>query len=140
MEDELQPEQRTRAVRQSTAVDSTVGALCMYKNVCSLSPSAQEISLVQVVREFVGYTSVWWAQVLYITLVLLSLGLIWVLGLYNISAKLWRFRKCTLRKANFVSVQVQMFTRALLTNVQHITCTQLLLAVLQWTPDTSASA
>ncbi|KAL0037175.1 hypothetical protein WJX79_003951 [Trebouxia sp. C0005] len=81
MADELQPEQRTRAVRQSAPVDSTV------------------------VREFVGYASVWWAQVLYIVLILLSLGLIWVLGLYHIDAKLWRFRRCALGKAKFVSVQ-----------------------------------
>ena len=93
----------------------------------------------QVVREFVGYVSVWWAQALYFVLMLLSLGLIWLLGLYNIEAKLWRFRKCTLRKANFVSVQVQVFTGAVLTNVQHFTHIQLLLAVHQRTPDTCAS-
>ena len=92
----------------------------------------------QVVREFVGYASVWWAQVLYMVLVLLSLGLIWVLGLYNIDANLWRFRKCTLRKANFVSVQVQMVTSALLTNMQRFTHIQALLAVREWTPDTCA--
>lgn len=90
-------------------------------------------------REFVGYASVWWAQVVYIVLVLLSLGLVWVVGLYNINANLWRFRKCPLRKANFVSVQVQMFTWAVLTDIQEFTCTQLLLAVRQWTPDTCAS-
>lgn len=94
----------------------------------------------QVVREFVGYASVWWAQVLYIVLVPLSLGLIWVLGLYNLDANLWRFRKCTLKKANLVSVQVQMFTCTVLTNIQQFICTQLLLAVHQWTPDTCAGA
>lgn len=140
MADELQPEQRTRAVRQSAPVDSTVGALCRYNNVCSPSPTVRESSLVQVVREFVGYASVWWAQVLYIVLILLSLGLIWVLGLYHIDAKLWRFRRCALGKAKFVSVQVQMFTRTLLTNVQPFTCIQLLLAVHHWTPDTCAGA
>ncbi|KAL0028992.1 hypothetical protein WJX77_010388 [Trebouxia sp. C0004] len=44
MGDELRREQRTRAVRQPARVDSTV------------------------VREFTGYTSVWWAQVLYTVL------------------------------------------------------------------------
>ena len=57
---------------------------------------------------------------MYIVLVPLSLGLIWVLGVYNIEASLRRFRKCTLREANFVFVQVQMFTRALLSNIQHL--------------------
>jgi hypothetical protein len=90
----------------------------------------------QVVREFVGYASVWWAEVLYIVLIPLSLGLTWILGLYNTNASLWRFRKCSLRKANFVSVQVQIFTRALLSDIQHFISTQLLLAVHQRTPDT----
>ena len=95
-------------------------AFCKCNNVCNPSSTVQGILLVQVVRDFVGYASVWWAQVLYIVLVLLSLGLIWVVGLYNMKANLWRFRKCTLRKANFVYVQVQIFECALLINIQHL--------------------
>ena len=117
MGDELQREQRTRAAGQSTPVDSTVWHSASARTYAACLQQPRKGSSVQVVREFVGYASVWWAQVLYTFLILLSLGLIWVLGLYNIDAKLWRFQKCTLRKANFVSVQVQMFKPALPTNL-----------------------
>lgn len=73
-----------------------------------MSPGKQskKLCLVQLVREFVGYASIWWAQALYRVLVLLSLGLVWVLGVYNVRAKLWMLRQCPLGQADFVCVQV----------------------------------
>ena len=93
----------------------------------------------QVVRDFVGYTSVWWAQALYRVLTLLSLGLVWVLGQQYVNARLWTLRKCPLGTAEFVYVQVQTLACALLITIQHCAYVQLLLAVYQWTPDTCAS-
>ena len=57
-------------------------------------------------HEFVGYAYTWWAKALYRTLVMLSFGLVWVLGLYSISASLWMLQKCPLNRADYVCVQV----------------------------------
>ena len=71
-----------------------------------LSTSQKKAAVaVQVVHEFVGYASVWWTQGLYSALVVLSLGLIWVLGLYSVHARLWTLQKCSLGKADFVCAQ-----------------------------------
>ncbi|KAL3156301.1 hypothetical protein ABBQ32_012570 [Trebouxia sp. C0010 RCD-2024] len=59
-----------------------------------------------VVHEFVGYAPVWWAQTLYSILVLLSLGLIWVLGFYTVQASLWTLQECPLANADFVCVRL----------------------------------
>lgn len=67
--------------------------------------------MTQVVHEFVGYARVWWAQILYRILVLLSLGLVWALGFYTVHASLWTLRECALSQAEFVCVRVGVLNR-----------------------------
>ena len=62
--------------------------------------------MLQVVHRFEGYSTVWWAQILYTLLLLLSLGLLWVIGVYSVRASLWTLQKCPLSKADYVCVQV----------------------------------
>ena len=95
--------------------------------VCSHKSNNKAV-VVQVVHNFVGYASVWWTQGLYIALVVLSLGLIWVLGLYSVHARLWMLRKCSLSKADVVCAQARLIST--LTADQHLPFNQYVLCAV----------
>lgn len=78
----------------------------------------------QVVHEFVGYARVWWAQILYRVLVLLSLGLVWALGFYTVHASLWTLQECALSKAEFVCVRVRVLSMQTAYLVSLFVCAQ----------------
>ena len=62
--------------------------------------------VVQVVQQFVGYSTTWWAELLYRLLILLTAGLVWVLCQYHIKMRLWTKRQCPLSTADCIYVQV----------------------------------
>lgn len=101
--------QRSQTARDPLAGDCTVTC---STNISSASFILEERNTlpVQVVHEFVGYAPVWWAQTLYSILVLLSLGLIWVLGFYTVQASLWTLQECPLANADFVCVRVSLLS------------------------------
>lgn len=99
--------QRSPAARDPLAGDCTVTCSTNLSSACFNAEDRKTVP-VQVVHEFVGYTPVWWAQTLYSILVLLSLGLIWVLGFYTVHASLWTLQECPLADAEFVCVQVRL--------------------------------
>lgn len=103
--------QRSQATREPSAGDSTVLSSTKLALECSVIERDEQCFITQVVREFVGYARVWWAQILYRILVLLSLGLVWALGFYTVHASLWTLRECALSQAEFVCVRVSVLNR-----------------------------
>lgn len=61
----------------------------------------------EAVQKFVGYASRRWAWVLYQALVILSGGLVWLLGQCLPQVRLWTLQKCSLSKARFVHAVVR---------------------------------
>ena len=62
--------------------------------------------VVQVVHEFVGYTTSAWAMAAYRILVVLTGGFIWMLGQYIPQTTLWTMQQCPLSKAEYVHAKV----------------------------------
>ncbi len=61
---------------------------------------------VQVVQEFVGYTTSTWSVTAYILLTAFSGGLIWVLSYFFPQVLTWTMHKSPLRHAQYVQAQV----------------------------------
>lgn len=64
--------------------------------------------MLQDVQKFVGYSANWWAVALYKVLVLLTGGIVWILGqlCYHETVTLWLLQRCPLSGAQLVHVQV----------------------------------
>lgn len=61
----------------------------------------------EAVQKFVGYAPRGWAWVLYQALVILSGGLVWLLGRCLPRVRLWTLQKCSLSKARYVHAVVR---------------------------------
>ena len=90
---------------QNGAVEDKVRFL-HFRDARSAFTSRQHLSRLQLVREFVGYTGRAWTVAIYRFLVLATGGLLWLLGRYSLSARLWSLQACSLRQADLVLVKV----------------------------------
>ena len=61
----------------------------------------------QVVHEYVGYTTKGWAVAIWKLLAILTGGLTWVIARYSPRSYLWTLRRCPLSKATHVHVKVK---------------------------------
>ncbi len=96
-----------QAGRPNGLLDNTVSTSAEWPSFCAaITRVSRKLGVLQMVHEFVGYTSKGWATALYRVLIALTGGTLLLFSHYSPTYSLWTMRRCTLSKAEYVHVKV----------------------------------
>ena len=106
----LQPRTHTQHPPTEGQLSTMVILRCQEKLVCvhcEYNPHPFE-HLEQAAQEFTGYRTPSWLQILYVLVALMTGGLLWLLADYLPGRPVWAMRRCHLKDAEHVLVQVEL--------------------------------